>query len=87
MPTTTRPRRLALPFSGARLREARERAGMTRASLARAAGFSERHIHRLEADHAAPRPPTLLALAEAIGVELDVLLAPTATVPATAPAA
>lgn len=73
---------LALPFSGAALREQRERAGYTRPGLSRRvrdtteSTVSPQHIARLEKGTSTPQPPTLRALADALNVSIDDLLHP-----------
>lgn len=71
--------RLSLPFSGSKLRETRERAGLTRPVLAKKceeAGcrVSPQHVGRLEDGPWRPRPPLLVALAKALKVQVDDLL-------------
>lgn len=70
---------LQLPFSGARLRELREREGLTGAGLARRCTenghpVSSQHVSRVETGPWIPSAPLLKALADALGVELDDLL-------------
>jgi transcriptional regulator with XRE-family HTH domain len=72
---------LGLPFDGGKLREIRERAGLTRRALAaRCEGnghaVSQNHIWRLETNYSRPTPPLLKVLADTLGVELDALLTP-----------
>lgn len=67
------PDPLALPFSGAVLREIREEAGLTRPALAQkceqlGSGVTPQHIGRIEKGRHIPQAPTLKALAEALGV-------------------
>ncbi|MGW7673032.1 helix-turn-helix domain-containing protein [Streptomyces sp. NPDC054775] len=61
---------------GARLRALREERGWTRAHLAEAAGVSLRTLKRIEtAGSAAPGLFTVAALAAALGVTVDALVA------------
>src|SRR4051812_2637235 len=55
----------------ARLRELRERAGMTQPQLADKVKISARQISRLETGAQTPTWPTVLALAEALGVDAN----------------
>src|SRR5947207_2666508 len=59
--------RAACPF-GARLRELRERAGLSKSALARAAGIGRGPIARLERGLHPPDWETVARLAEALGV-------------------
>lgn len=73
------PDNLSLPFSGSKLRDYRERAGLTRPGLSkRCAGLgcpvTPQHIARLERDEHRPNPPLLVAFAKALGRQLDDLL-------------
>lgn len=63
-----------LPFSAAKLRNVRERAGYSRPGLAARSGITSQHIGRLERGECMPTAPTLKALREGLGVELDELL-------------
>lgn len=54
-------------FSGARLRLARYRAGLTKSQLAEAAGVSRVMIHKYEADQGVPLPDRVSKLSEAVG--------------------
>ncbi|QWF81162.1 helix-turn-helix transcriptional regulator [Amycolatopsis sp. CA-230715] len=70
---------LALPFSGARLRELRERRGWYQAALAYHAStdalvIGQTTISRLESGDHRPSPPVLAALVAALGCEVDDLL-------------
>jgi transcriptional regulator with XRE-family HTH domain len=62
---------LTLPFSGARLREWRERAGLTQKALADKCGLSRFQISRWETGDAKPEPgslvPLVRGLADALG--------------------
>jgi transcriptional regulator with XRE-family HTH domain len=64
-------RPLALPFSGALLREWRERAGLTQQELADKCGLSRFQISRWETGDAKPEPgslePLVRGLADALG--------------------
>jgi transcriptional regulator with XRE-family HTH domain len=61
---------------GARLRALREERGWTRTHLAEAAGVSRRTLKRIEiAGSAAPGLFTIAALAAALGVTVDALVA------------
>jgi DNA-binding XRE family transcriptional regulator len=66
---------LALPFSGARLRETRERAGLIQQALADKCGLSRHQISRWETGQAKPGPgslePLVRGLAEASGRSPD----------------
>ena len=53
------------------LREARERAGLTREALARRAGVSSRQIYDIEHDRCSPRMATRAVLAVAVGLPRD----------------
>jgi transcriptional regulator with XRE-family HTH domain len=61
---------LSLPFSGARLRQWRERAGLTQQGLADRCGLSRFQISRWETGDAKPEPwsldPLVRGLAEAL---------------------
>ena len=56
---------------GARIRQARLRAGLTQAELARATKTSERNIVRWETSANAPRMESVAAIARATGHSLD----------------
>ena len=60
---------------GARLRALRERAGFTQASLGEASGMAYQAIARLERGATEPTWPTVLKLADALGVTPDAFLA------------
>lgn len=60
----------ALADIGAIVREAREAKGWSRATLANQAGVSSGTISNLELYGTAPRLDTLLAITEALGLEL-----------------
>jgi transcriptional regulator with XRE-family HTH domain len=60
-------RPLALPFSGDRLREWRERAGLTQQELADKCGLSRFQISRWETGDAKPEPGSLGVLVRGLG--------------------
>jgi transcriptional regulator with XRE-family HTH domain len=66
---------LSLPFSGKRLREWRERAGLTQQALADTCGLSRSQISRWETEESKPQPgslePLVRGLAEALGRPVD----------------
>jgi len=68
---------------GHRLRELRERAGLTQTQLAERAGLHRQGIVKLERGEREPAWSTLLALAEALGVDLNSFAEPPET-PVTA---
>jgi transcriptional regulator with XRE-family HTH domain len=59
---------------GARLRAARHQTGLSQSRLAQRAGLSPSHLGNLERGRRQPRLPTLLALADALGVPPSQLL-------------
>lgn len=59
---------------GDRIREARERLGMKPADLARATGLSPGAISRIEAGERVPGGATLRRLAQALGLDVGLLL-------------
>nr|CEL16807.1 hypothetical protein [Kibdelosporangium sp. MJ126-NF4]CTQ91964.1 hypothetical protein [Kibdelosporangium sp. MJ126-NF4] len=63
---------LSLPFSGARLREWRERAGLTQQKLAVVCGLSRYQISRWETGAAKPEPGSLKPLVLGLADVLDV---------------
>ena len=63
-------RPLALPFSGAKLREWRERAGLTQQALAEKCGLSRFQISRWETGDAKPEPGSLEPLVRGLGEAL-----------------
>ncbi len=70
---------LGLPFDGTKLRDIRERAGLTRSDLAtqceaNGRGVSSNHLYRLETNNSKPTAPLLKVLADTLGVEIDALL-------------
>lgn len=60
--------------SGALLRTARERAGLTQTDLAGRAGVTQSVISAYESGHRQPALPTLVALVDAAGFDLDLRL-------------
>lgn len=62
---------VTLSSAGALLREARHRAGLTQAELARRAGVTQSVISAYESSRRQPALPTLAALIEATGLELS----------------
>lgn len=59
-----------MSFSGKRLQTLRQTAGLSQAQLAAKAGMSVRSLQNWEIDRSKPKVDALLALAEALGVEL-----------------
>jgi Zn-dependent peptidase ImmA (M78 family)/DNA-binding XRE family transcriptional regulator len=57
----------AHPFNAARLRQARQRRGLTKVALGRAVGLTARRIAEYENEGVAPPPATVAAVAEALG--------------------
>jgi transcriptional regulator with XRE-family HTH domain len=58
---------------GRRIREARKAAGLTQAGLAETVGLAPETVSRLEHGAFAPSVPTLIDIADALGVGLDAL--------------
>lgn len=58
------------------LREARERAGLSREDLARRAGVSSRQIYDIEHARCSPRRATRAVLAVAVGMPRDAIAWP-----------
>lgn len=56
---------------GARIRQARLKAGMTQAALAASVGTRERNIVRWENDQHEPRAESVVAVAKATGVPVE----------------
>ena len=56
-----------------RIRQARERAGLTQAQLAEAAGLSDESVSRIERGTYEPALSSMVAMAEVLGVGLDSL--------------
>jgi transcriptional regulator with XRE-family HTH domain len=69
---------------GKRLRQLRERAGLTQVALSIKAGINTMACSRIERGVVQPSLPTLQALAEALGVTVDELLADPESEPAEA---
>ncbi len=59
--------------NGAKLAEVRIRAGLSRAALATAAGVNRSNVWRIECGQSQPVPATLVALATALGVDIDAI--------------
>lgn len=59
---------------GEHVRSVREGAGISQSALARMAGVSRTSIHSLETGTGNPRISTLLAIADAIGVQAHLLV-------------
>lgn len=57
---------------GEAIREAREAAGLTQRELAERIGTQQPAIARLESDGSSPSIRTLRAIAEALGVDLEI---------------
>ncbi|MBI5482172.1 MAG: helix-turn-helix transcriptional regulator [Deltaproteobacteria bacterium] len=72
------------PDLGVRVRQARERAGLTQAALAERAGVTDETIGRLERGAFEPALSTLVAVADALDVDLDSLVRPKGGSAATA---
>lgn len=73
------PRPVKLPFSGARLRDRRERAGLTQVDLSQrcteaGSPVGQPHLSRLEAGEVLPSAPTLKLLADVLNITVDDLL-------------
>jgi uncharacterized protein len=62
--------------SGALLRHARQRAGLTQTELAQRAGITQSVVSAYESDHRQPALSTLAALVQATGFDLDVRVTP-----------
>lgn len=62
-----------ITLSGQKVAEARIRAGLTQAALAARAGITAPYLGRLEAGTRSGTPATLVALAQALGVDLDAI--------------
>jgi transcriptional regulator with XRE-family HTH domain len=60
---------------GAVLRHYRLRAGLTQRQLAERAGVPVRSVENWEINHRVPRMPTTVALARALGVSVDEMMA------------
>ncbi|MCW2961177.1 MAG: transcriptional regulator, family [Thermoleophilia bacterium] len=59
---------------GERVRRIREGAGLSQSQLATKAGISRTSLHMVEAGTGNPRYGTLLALADALGIGIHVLI-------------
>ena len=59
---------------GSRLKDLRIERAMTQEELAREASIGKNTVNRIEKDRTEPRPPTIKALARALGVEPSVLV-------------
>ncbi len=60
-------------LNGPKLAELRFRAGYSRAGLAAKLGVHRNYIGRIESGKFEPAPARLVAIAEALGVELDAI--------------
>jgi transcriptional regulator with XRE-family HTH domain len=58
---------------GRQIRLARERAGLTQAKLAEAAGIADETVSRIERGAYEPAVSTLISIGEALGIGLDVI--------------
>jgi transcriptional regulator with XRE-family HTH domain len=70
-----------VPSFGPRLRELRESAGLTQSQLAERAGLHPQGVVKLERGEREPAWATAVALARALGVDLNAFLEDAATVP------
>jgi transcriptional regulator with XRE-family HTH domain len=68
-----------VPFSGKHLQELRTKAGLSQSQLAEKAGVKVASLRGWEIDRRQPKTEALLALAQALGVELAELVAPPAS--------
>lgn len=73
------PKPISLPFAGSKVRELRERQGLSQTRLAELCASHGRRVHpqqisRLEMGIDGPTPATFRALYLALGVEPDALL-------------
>jgi transcriptional regulator with XRE-family HTH domain len=59
---------------GQRIKQVRQRKVWGQAELARKAGVSVNTLYRIEAEQHVPRPATIRKIAEALGVEPEVLV-------------
>jgi len=64
------------PDTGALVREARDRHGLTQAALARRAGTTQKQISRIECNEISPSVLTLARLLRAMGERLDLKAVP-----------
>lgn len=67
---------MVIVSSGALLRDARRRAGLTQTELAQRAGVTQSVVSAYESNHRQPALTTLAALIEATGFDLDIRLTP-----------
>lgn len=63
-----------MTFSGSKVRQYRDRRGMTQGELAEKAGVTQSFISDMEGNKKAPSTRTMILIAEALGVKLDALL-------------
>ena len=59
---------------GARIKEIREKAGMTQAKLSERSGISQEHISRIENGKFTPNLSTIASIANALNLTLNELL-------------
>ena len=64
------------PDAGALVRDARERHGVSQATLARRAGTTQRQVSRIERGEISPSVSTLARLLEAMGERLELRAVP-----------
>jgi transcriptional regulator with XRE-family HTH domain len=64
------------PDSGALIREARRRHGLSQQTLARRAGTTQKHVSRIERGEISPSTATLARLLAAMGERLEVRAVP-----------
>lgn len=60
-------------LNGAKVAEVRIRAGLTQTALADLVGVNRSYIHRIEAGDRHGLPGTWVAIAKALGVEIDAI--------------
>lgn len=60
-------------ISGPKLAEARIRSGLTQSGLAALVGLNRSSINRIESGQHSASAPTLVALAAALGVDIDTI--------------
>lgn len=60
-------------LNGTKLAETRIRAGLTQAALAERVGVGRAYINRLESGNRRGLPATVVALATALGVDMDAI--------------
>ena len=75
MPIATKPPKSVPNGLGRKIAEAREAAGLTQEQLSARADVSREHLADLEKDHHRPQRRTLKAIATALGLTTDDLLA------------